>query len=487
MKKYECDVAVVALGLSGLATAVAAAEQGLSVIGFEKMRITGGAANMGMGPFAVESRVQKKTQLTLTREEAFMFHMEYTHWNVDAHLVHDIFWKSADTIDWLMDMGVEFIVAPYFPKAQWTAHNVIPEGGGHPGPRGAGTMIKRLTERAEQLGVQMVFETPVKEIIMEDGRAVGIRATGPDGEEVECRSKFVAICTGGIGSNLEMKEELTGVKPGEVEYFADVPGLNGDGLRMAWAAGAGRAPLHPEFGVGVHDNFNHWHLEGAFRSKPELCVNRDGFRFINEEMSEMGSFFGNAIVRQPGKVCYEIVDTAHIKHLQKYGPEVLDEVHGSDFYDNFFEDAETALAEEDFSKYFFKADTIEELAEKAGINKENLVDTIEKWNSYCEHGRDLELCRTRYMNPISTPPYYCMKMILQTSSGGVPGGIKVNHKLQCVTDDNKVIPGLYACGIDACNIYGDTYNFYFPGLNMGFCLNSGRLAAEYMAEELNDF
>ncbi len=485
MKKYEADVAIVALGLSGLALSIAAAEQGLSVIGFEKMRITGGAANMGMGPCAIESRLQKKKQLTLTREEAFMHHMEYTHYAVDAHLVHDIFWKSADTIDWLMDMGVEFELAPYFPKAQWTAHNVIPEGGGRPGPRGAGTMIKRMTERANELGVQMVFETPVKKILMEDGRAVGILATGPDGEEVECRAKCVAICTGGVGDNLELTEELTGVKPGEIEYFASVPGLKGEGLKLAWEAGAGRLPIHPEFGVGVHDNFNHWELEGAFRSKPELCVNMDGYRFINEEMSEMGSYFGNALHNQPGSVAFEIVDTARIKHLIKYGPEVLDEVHGDDFYEKFFDAAERAIAEPEYADYFCKADTIEELADKMGINKENLVETIEKWNDYCYHGRDLELCRTRYMNPISTPPFYCMKMILQSATGVGTGGIKINHKLQALTQDDVVIPGLYVCGTDGNIINGDTYDFYLPGLSMCFCLNSGRLAGEYMAEEIN--
>ena len=487
MKKYECDVAVVALGLSGLATAIACAEQGLSVIGFEKMRLAGGAANMGMGPFAVESRLQKKKQLTLTREEAFMHHMEYAHYAVDAHLVHDVFWKSADTIDWLMDMGVEFEVAPYFPKAQWTAHNVIPEGGGRPGPRGAGTMCKRMTERAEQMGVQMVFETPVKKIIMEDGRAVGILATGPDGEEVECRSKFVAICTGGAGDNEELTLELTGVVPEALEQFNLVPGIKGDGLKMAWEAGAARVPVHPELGVGVHDNFNHWNLEAAFRSKPELTVNKDGYRFINEEMSEMGSFFGNAVYRQPDHICFEIVDTKRIKDRIKYGPEVIDEVHGDDFYEHFFEEAERSLEEEDFSKFFWKADTIEELAEKAGIDKDGLVETVNNWNDYCEHGRDLELCRTRYMNPISTPPFYCMKMVLQSLNGIACGGVKTNHKLQCLTEDDEIIPGLYACGVDACNIYGDTYDFYLPGLNMGFALNSGRLAAEYMAEELNNF
>ena len=488
MKKMECDVAVVALGLSGLATSIAAAEQGLSVIGFEKMRVPGGAANMGMGPFAVESRLQKKKQLTLTREEAFMHHMEYTHYSVDAHLVHDFFWKSADTIDWLMDMGVDFEVAPYFPKAEWTAHNVIPEGGGRPGPRGAGTMVKRMAERAEQLGVQMVFETPVKKVLMENGRAVGILATDANGEEVECRSKFVAICTGGLGLNMELTRELTGINPDSIEFFAGVPGLYGDGIKMAMEAGVKLAPIYPELNVGVHDNFNHWELEGAFRSKPEVAVNLDGFRFINEEMSEMSSYFGNATYNQPGHVCFEIVDTARIKHYIKYGPEVLDQVHGDDFYERFFEKAEEALAEPDFGgKYFFKADSIEELADMTGINKENLVETINNWNSYCDHGRDLELCRTRYLYPIATPPFYCMKMVMQGAAGIASGGITVNHKLQCLDAEDQVVPGLYACGIDACNIYGPTYDFYLPGMNMAFALNSGRMAAEYMAEELNDF
>ena len=117
MKKMEADVVVVALGLSGLATAVAAAEQGLSVIGFEKANVTGGAANMGMGPFAVESRPQKEAQVPLTREEAYKTHMEFAHYKCDARLVHDCYWKSADTIDWLMGMGVRFVVQRYYPGA----------------------------------------------------------------------------------------------------------------------------------------------------------------------------------------------------------------------------------------------------------------------------------------------------------------------------------------------------------------------------------
>ncbi|MBQ9815545.1 MAG: FAD-binding protein [Lachnospiraceae bacterium] len=482
MKKMECDVAVVALGLSGLANAIAAAEQGLSVIGFEKMRITGGAANMGMGPCAIESRVQKQKQLTLTREEAFMQHMNYTHWSVDARLVHDYYWKTADTIDWLMDMGVNFEVAPYFPMAYWTAHNVIPDDGGKPGPRGASTMVRRMTERAEQMGVQMMFECPVKKILMEDGKAVGILAIDANGEEIECRAKAVSICTGGIGDNYEMKKEITGRDGSEGENFAQVPGLKGDGLRMAWEAGVGRSPVLAEFNVGIHDNFNHWILEGAYRTKAELMVNLDGERFMNEEMSQMGTFCGNQILRQKGHVAFEIIDSDRVKYQMKHGPELLDEVHGSDFFEHFFEAADAAMQEPDYAnKYFFKTDSIEELADLAGINKENLVKTIEEYNNACDHGYDDILCKSRrYMNPVRKPPFYTMKMILQETSNA--GGILTDRRMRCLTQEGDIVPGLYACGTDANGLYGTAYNFYIPGNHMGFALNSGRIAAEAMAE-----
>ncbi len=80
MKKMETDVIVVAAGLSGLAAAIAAAENGARVIAFEKSQGTGGAANMGMGPFAVGSPVQRHRMVTITPGEAFRKHMFFTHY-----------------------------------------------------------------------------------------------------------------------------------------------------------------------------------------------------------------------------------------------------------------------------------------------------------------------------------------------------------------------------------------------------------------------
>ena len=108
MKQVQADVVVIAGGTAGLAAAVAAAEGGASVIVFEKAATVGGAGSMAMGPFAVESKLQRLRKIAITREEAFKIHMDFTHWRVDARLVKAYYDKSASTIDWLRKMGVDF-------------------------------------------------------------------------------------------------------------------------------------------------------------------------------------------------------------------------------------------------------------------------------------------------------------------------------------------------------------------------------------------
>ncbi|MDO4537894.1 MAG: FAD-binding protein, partial [Coriobacteriales bacterium] len=107
-QQFETDVVVVAAGLSGLAAAISAAENGANVICIEKAANTGGAANMGMGPCAANSPVQRANMINLTAGELFRRHMFYTHYQVDAKLVKAYYDKSGDTIQWLMDMGVQF-------------------------------------------------------------------------------------------------------------------------------------------------------------------------------------------------------------------------------------------------------------------------------------------------------------------------------------------------------------------------------------------
>ena len=167
MSELTGDVIVIAAGPAGLCAAIAAAEAGSKVLVFEKGSTTGGAANMGMGPLGVESRLQKLKQHGPTRDEAFKAFMDYTHWRVDAQLVRAYIDKAATSIDWLEGLGVEFVEpAAYFPGGNFTWH-IVKAGSGQPGPMAAGAMIKILTDRAKEMGVKILLRTPVRQVLKE--------------------------------------------------------------------------------------------------------------------------------------------------------------------------------------------------------------------------------------------------------------------------------------------------------------------------------
>ena len=103
--------------------------------------------------------------------------------------------------------------------------------------------------------------------------------------------------------------------------------------------------------------------------------------------------------------------------------------------------------------YFFRADTIEDLAEKIYAGHEfqrvplsYLAETVATWNGYVEAGADPEFEREAEapMSPIMTPPFYALSiMVIWHDSYG---GLRVNGRQQVVDMQGQVIPGLYAGG-----------------------------------------
>lgn len=74
---------------------------------------------------------------------------------------------------------------------------------------------------------------------------------------------------------------------------------------------------------------------------------------------------------------------------------------------------------------------------------------------------------------------YCAT--LRPSGYGTVGGIRINENCECCDKDFEPVPGLYAVGADACNLYDDSYMFLLPGNSMGFAVNSGRIAGKEAA------
>ncbi|WP_406541547.1 FAD-binding protein [Clostridium ljungdahlii] len=398
MKKMETDIIIAAGGPAGLAAAITAGENNLKSILFEKSSTTGGAANMGMGPLGIDTKIQKDNFNNISVAEALDMHMKYTHYRVDEDLVQTYFNKSAETIEWLQDMGVEFAGAfRYFKESAATWHIVKPENGVI-GPRAASGMAKIMTERAKELGTKILLETPVVSLIKENGRICGVKAQDSEGNIIEVRAKAVIVATGGFGNNKNMIKSEFGLTIGEDYFPFMVPGITGDGLKMMWEAGAMKYGENIEAIYQLPDNLN-WFLLDAVLRQPNLLINQLGDRFMNEGDMGNTTFTGNAIAMQPGNYAYCIMDEGILKHYKKNGPDIFDIVHPADAF--LAVDGEIAKAVEQGYESYFEARTVEELAKKLNIDAEKLQDTIDEYNEACETGVDTKFHKNRHISILS--------------------------------------------------------------------------------------
>ncbi len=473
MSELTGDVIVIAAGPAGLCAAVAAAQAGSRVLVFEKGSTTGGAANMGMGPLGVESRLQRLKQHGPTRDEAFKAFMDYTHWRVDAQLVRAYIDKAATSIDWLEGLGVQFIEpAAYFPGGNFTWH-IVNGGSGQPGPGVAGAMVRILTEKAKELGAKILLQTAVRQILKEKDGVVGVLAEDSSGEPIEARAKAVIVCTGGFGNNPEMIKKYTGYEWGKDLASFRIPGVDGDGVRMAWEVGAAPTEMTMEMIYMMPGEFDPA-LGEVFR-QPHLMVNLLGERFINEEIMPNTTFTGNAISRQKDRTAFLIFDEAIKRHMETAGFDQVSVVFPFMKAVNFDKLLRGHL-DKGF-KEIFVADSLPELAAKTGIDGEGLQKTVGEYNGFCEKGHDDVFNKShRLLRPIKTPKFYAGRFL--PGAYGSVGGLKINHRTEVLDKRWKVIPGLFAAGTDACSIYGDSYVFILPGNTMGFAINSGRIAGE---------
>ena len=483
MKKMEADVIIAGGGPAGLAAAVTAGENNLTSIIFEKTNTTGGAANMGMGPLGIDTHIQKKLFNNITVQEALDEHMRYTHFQVDSDLVQTYFNKSADTISWLEDYGVEFAGAfRYFKESAATWHIVKPENGVI-GPRAAGPMARILAEKAQEMGTTICLETSMKSLIVEDGRVVGMIAVDKDGNEIEARGKAVVVATGGFGNNEEMLRDEFDLNLWKDFWPFRIPAHQGEGLQGMWDVGAERYGANLEIIYQLADNMN-WFLLDAVLRQPNLMINQRGDRFMNEQYMGNTTYTGNAIRQQPGKYAYCILDDAIINYYKQNGPDIFDIVHPEEAFFAVGPEFERAVAEG--YEGYFEADTIEELAEKIGIDADKLQETFDEYNQMCEEGRDGKFHKNPdFLHPIyGKGKYRCGKFFV--AAYGSIGGVRINKYCEVMGGDQEPIPGLYACGNDSNIIYGDSYNFTLCGNSMGFAVNSGRMAGEAIAEYIED-
>jgi fumarate reductase flavoprotein subunit len=464
------DVVVIGSGVSGLAAVLTAAEGGAKVIVFEKQRSLGGTSNFFHGIFAAESDMQRARFITYSRDEAFKNIMEYSHWRANPRLVRAIVNESAATITWLQRQGVEFIDAiNNLLDAPRTYHVV--KGGGE-------AVVKKLVTRIKEKGVKITPSAPVERIIS-DGDYINGVLVEENGEETQVNAKVIVIASGGYANNKEWIKKYAGfdldinlVPVGNVDK-------TGDGIRMAFEVDADNE------GLGVLELFRVGPTGPEFAMKssieyavvqPDLWVDNQGERFCDESIGFYETSVGNASARQKGGSTYSIFDSSIVKRLMENG---IDKSHGIDFPPGsrvLDLDRDLARVLENRSTEVFRANSIQELAEKIRVNPVILQATVDEYNRFCTRGHDELFAKApKYLRPIKGPQFFAVRA--RTVFLGTLGGIKINQKTEVIDKKDRVIPGLYAVGFDAGGMYGDSYCIKdASGLSAGFAINSGRIA-----------
>lgn len=480
MKTRDTDAIIIGGGPAGLSAALSVAERGGQAVIVECSDHLGGDMQGGNGIFAVESEQQREMKSAYTRQEAFQALMRHNHWKSDAKLISEFVNRSADTIRWLEGYGAKFHdVVPYFIGAHQSWHMLQADS-----PRITEGMAKAYC----QIGGQVLYKTRAAALQKEDGRISGVLAENEKGPVTLC-ARAVVIATGGFGANPEMVNQYAGYTLGKdltqiVDSFgmAFGAGAKGDGIRMAWAAGAGTDAIIMDTYVSLPapcSGPGGTRPSLAYYRMPNLMVNIDGERFMDENTMENPALAGNAVRRQRGSCGFMLLDSSVVEQYEKDGPDYRLSNPPPDPDQGKPMDELTLELIRNGYRHLFLAESLEELAAQTGIHVQNLRKTVERYNAMCARGRDTEFYKKpQYMRPIQGPRFYCGRFVV--AAYGSFGGILINSYGQVLTPEREVIPGLYANGMDVNAINGDTYTFDFAGSTSSLNFTLGRIIGEHI-------
>lgn len=485
----EYDLVVIGGGGAGKSAAYTAATEGnLRVAVLEKMPETGGSSIYAEGTCAFESSEQKERKVPPvtgelnqkkypTIEDGFRRYVDYSHHRANPEVVRMFVDNSAETIDIMKSLGVSYTDVTIY------AYNQPLEVNSFHRPDGLGERVQELLLRAcINAGVDVFTSTPAKKIIMNDGVVAGVEAEDAGGNMMKIGCKAVVIASGGFGNNPDLVEKNSWQHRNAHYTYQSVPTQNtGDGLNMALEVGADTDSLGALMIIPcARSKTLTSHVSGA-GSQPVLWVNKTGRRFASEEVAMSFADAGNTLAKQPEGVVYAIIDSDTVTHLMKEGSDI----GLGDFieYKQKLIRLQAELDQDVAEGIAWKGDTIEELAKNMGIDPAVLAKTVAAYNDACDKGYDPMFYKpAAYLRPVRKATFYAINMAPSVLVSC--GGIRVNGNLQVTDKDYNPIPGLYAAGMEASGLYGDTYNLDCPGTANGFAHTSGRVAARHLIKTI---
>lgn len=472
-KEMETDVLVIGGGGAGLSAAVSAAQEGAKVILVEKTGALGGNTVRAGGPYnavdpkrqanvdpadqASMDKIQKLTEVEAKsdrhkelQEELKKDLEEYNNGDkkslFDSKALHKL--QTYDGGDYKGKLEfIEKLVDESLETSEWMASNGVKwkddittvPGGLWPRahlPQGAagGDYIKASEAKAKELGVEILLNAPAKELIVEDGKVVGIKGKLDDAE-LTIKAKSVVIATGGFSANIEMRKKYS---PSLVETLptTNSPAITGDGITMAEAVNANLIGMEyiQSLPLGNPENggLNGW--VGGSGVEYYYQINKSGKRFMAEDGRR--DVMTKALLEQEDQMSYVISASEN-------------KVEITDKMQTIWGDKIDDLVK---AKKIFKADTIEDLAKQLNIDPKVLAETHDKFNKAVEAGKDEEFGRTLFGKPLVTGPFYASPRVPTVHH--TMGGLEINLQGQVLNKDGKPIQNLYAAGEVTGGIHG---------------------------------
>lgn len=411
----DVDVIVVGAGGGGLTAAIAAAEAGASVALLEKLDRWGGNTFVSTGSIpAAGTRYQRAAGIEDDPERMTADLLRQSGGHEAEHLVRFLAEESAPLVEWLVERhAVDLrIITDY----KHVGHSV--QRLHAPPDRRGESLVKDLTAAAKRLDVDVVTGNPVRELIVEDGRVVGVRVAGERAESYPLRAHAVVLAANGFGNNKEMiarwiPESL------RAQYFG-AEGSTGEAI--AWADELGARLLNMGAFQGYaavaypHGSIVSWTSveKGGFLLSP------DGLRMGDESVGYSGFAPVVAGVSEESWVVFD----ARIR--------------------DFIAGNEPEFAELVSVGGVKEAATPEDAAAIIGCPPERVAEAIADQQRAAATGTPDAVGRTDFpMGPLTAP--YCVVRSVPALFH-TQGGVDVDRQARVLRADGTPIPGLFAVG-----------------------------------------
>lgn len=397
----------------------------------------------------------------------------------DPEIIRMVVEKSGETIERLIGYGAKFMLfdppGKYGHTAVPRVHWCLPMGSGKP-------VMEVLQATIAKEGVEVLYKTPAQKLYRQaNGRVVGALAQDASGNHINIEaSKAVVLACGGPGADFNLLENympvLKHLRAKSTKFLCGTWPMNlGTIFADAVAIGAAYSNFAPYYSAAMTEA-GITYSEGTeaglmippvlFSQEGSICVSSEGKRFANEEDANQMIGRGNW-TKLPGMSIACIMDSI-ILDLPSTKIFVKDRLG----IDKLIADGNKSVA---------KADTVEELAGKLGIDPAELKNTVEKWNEYAAAESDPDFGRKNLGPGIKAPPYYGVNIYAQISM--LKGGIKVNTKCQVLDNYAKPIPGLYAAGEIASGQVQGSARIHLGGGGTAIALSMGLISGKNAAAE----